>query len=156
MWNTWRRIIALMKKEFLTLLQDKKSRFVIIGPPLVQLLVFGYAATFDLNHVPFAVYNEDGGSASRELVARFEGSPNFQLVRQVRNEAEIAPIIDNKEALLLIHIGPQFSRHLSLGEPAPLQVIVDGRDSNTALIALGYLRTIVIDEQNQRRILYKI
>ena len=87
--SMWRRIIALMKKEFLTLLQDKKSRFVIIGPPLLQLLVFGYAATFDLNHVAFAVYNEDGGSASRELVARFEGSPNFQLVRQVRNETEM-------------------------------------------------------------------
>jgi ABC-2 type transport system permease protein len=147
--SMWRRIIALMKKEFLTLLQDKRSRFVIIGPPLLQLLVFGYAATFDLNHVAFAVYNEDGGSASRELVARFEGSPNFQLVRQLRDETEIAPMIDNKEALLLIHIGPLFSRDLNLGEPAPLQVIVDGRDSNTALIALGYLRTIVSDFNEQ-------
>jgi ABC-2 type transport system permease protein len=147
--SIWRRIIALMKKEFLTLLQDKKSRFVIIGPPLLQLLVFGYAASFDLNHVAFAVYNEDGGSASRELIARLEGSPNFQLVRQVRDETEIAPIIDNKDALLLIHIGPLFSRHLSLGEPAPLQVIVDGRDSNTALIALGYLRTIITDFNHQ-------
>ena len=149
MWNMWRRIIALMKKEFLTLLQDKKSRFVIIGPPLLQLLVFGYAATFDLNHVPFAVYNEDGGSASREFIARFNGSANFQLVRQVRDETEIAPMIDNKEALLLIHIGPHFSRDLSLGDPAPLQVIVDGRDSNTALIALGYLRTIITDFNQQ-------
>jgi ABC-2 type transport system permease protein len=147
--NMWRRIIALMKKEFLTLLQDKKSRFVIIGPPLLQLLVFGYAATFDLNHVAFAVYNEDGGSASREFIARFKGSANFQLVRQVRDEAEISPMIDNKEALLLIHIGPHFSRDLNLGEPAPLQVIIDGRDSNTALIALGYLRTIVTDFNEQ-------
>ena len=147
--STWRRIIALMKKEFLALLQDKKSRFVIIGPPLLQLLVFGYAASFDLTHVAVAVYNEDGGSASREFVARLEGSPNFQLVRQVRDEAEIAPMIDNKEVLVLIHIGPQFGRYLSLGESAPLQVIVDGRDSNTALIALGYLRSIVIDFNEQ-------
>ena len=147
--SMWRRIIALMKKEFLTLLQDKKSRFVIIGPPLLQLLVFGYAASFDLNHVAFAVYNEDGGSASRELIARFEGSPNFQLVRQVRDETEIAPMIDDKEALLLIHIGPHFSRDLNLGDPAPLQMIVDGRDSNTALIALGYLRTIITDFNEQ-------
>jgi len=143
--NTWRRIVALMKKEFLTLLQDKKSRFVIIIPPLLQLLVFGYAASFDLNHVAVAVYNEDGGSASREFLARLEGSPNFQVVRQVHDEAQIAPMIDKKEVLLLIHIGAQFSRDLNLGEPAPLQVIVDGRDSNTALIALGYVRTIVFD-----------
>jgi drug efflux transport system permease protein len=147
--STWRRIIALTKKEFLALLQDKKSRFVIVGPPLLQLLVFGYAASFDLNHVAFAVYNEDAGGASRELVARLEGSPNFQLVRQVRDEREIAPIIDTKEVLLLIHIGPHFSRNLILGDPAPLQVIVDGRDSNTALIALGYLRTIVTDFNEQ-------
>jgi len=145
MFRTWRRILALMKKEFLTLLLDKRSRFVIIGPPLVQVLVFGYAATFDLNHVPFAIYNEDGGRASRELIAKFEGSPNFQLVRQLRNEADIEPLIDLGDALMLIHIGPQFGRDLSRGEPAPLQIIVDGRDSNTAQIALGYVRTIVTD-----------
>jgi len=147
--NMWRRILALTKKEFLTLLQDKRSRFVIIAPPLLQVLVFGYAATFDLNHVPFAVYNEDGGQASRELVARFEGSPNFRLVQELRRENEIAPMIDSRDALLLLHIGPKFGRNLSLGEPAPLQVIVDGRDSNTAQIVLGYVRTIVSDF-NQR------
>ncbi len=141
----WRRIFALVKKELLTLLQDKRSRFVVIGPPLLQLLVFGYAASFDLNHVSLAVYNEDGGAASRQLIARFEGSPNFRLVRNVQSHAEIAPLINNKEALLLLHIGPQFGRDLTIGTPAPLQVIIDGRDSNTALIALNYVRTIVTD-----------
>ena len=62
-----RRVIALMGKEFLALLKDKKGRFVLIGPPIIQLMVFGYAASFDLNHVPYAIYNEDGGSASRQL-----------------------------------------------------------------------------------------
>ncbi|HKJ10696.1 MAG TPA: antibiotic ABC transporter permease, partial [Gammaproteobacteria bacterium] len=64
----WQRILALMVKEFLALLKDKKSRFVIIGPPIIQLLVFGYAATFDLSNVPYAVYNEDGGAAARDLL----------------------------------------------------------------------------------------
>jgi ABC-2 type transport system permease protein len=141
----WRRILALLKKELLTLLQDKRSRFVVVGPPLIQLLVFGYAASFDLNHVRLAVYNEDGGSAARELIARFEGSPNFRLVDNVQSHAEIAPLINNREALLLLHIGPQFGRDLAVGTPAPLQVIIDGRDSNTALVALGYVRTIVSD-----------
>ncbi|MHB8367189.1 MAG: ABC transporter permease, partial [Acidithiobacillus sp.] len=65
------RLWALVIKEFLALLRDKKSRFVLIGPPLIQLLVFGYAATFDLNHIPYAVYNQDSGFASRELLGRF-------------------------------------------------------------------------------------
>jgi len=141
----WHHIFALVKKELLTLLQDKRSRFVVIGPPLLQLLIFGYAASFDLNHATIAVYNEDGGAASRELIAHFEASPNFQVVHTVHDHAEITPMIDNREALLLLHIGPQFSRDLALGKPAPLQVIIDGRDSNTALIALNYVRTIVTD-----------
>ena len=88
----WRRIHALMIKEFLALLKDKRSRIVVIVPPLVQLLVFGYAATFDLNHIPFAVYNEDPGLASRELVARFTGTPNFHQVAQPTSEEEVGPL----------------------------------------------------------------
>ena len=67
-----------MIKEFLALLKDKRSRFVLFVPPIVQLLVFGYAATFDLNRIPFAVYNEDPGGASRDLVAASSASPNFR------------------------------------------------------------------------------
>lgn len=145
----WKRIVALAKKEFLSLFKDKQTRFVLIGPPIIQLLVFGYAATFDLNHVPFAVYNEDPGAAARELVARFQGSVNFQEVAPIRRAGEIAPTLDDKRALLVIHIGPQFSRDLRLGHPADLQVLLDGRNSNTALIALNYVRDIVIDFNQQ-------
>jgi ABC-2 type transport system permease protein len=93
------RIFALVIKEFLTLLKDKRTRFVLIGPPLIQLVVFGYAATFDLKNVPFAVYNEDSGSASRELLASFDGSPSFTKVAQIMHESEIAPLIDGKKVL---------------------------------------------------------
>lgn len=140
---SFRRILALMGKEFLALLKDKKGRFVLIGPPIIQLMVFGYAASFDLNHVPFAVYNEDGGAVSRELVARFAGAPAFDQQRIIRHDAEIRPLVDDKEVLLVVHIGQQFSRSMALGEPAPVQLIVDGRNSNTALIVLGYARSIV-------------
>lgn len=146
----WRqKIMALAKKEFFTLLKDKRSRFVIIGPPIIQLLVFGYAATFDLSHLPVAVYNEDRGSASRDLIARFSGSPNFKTVATLTRERQIAPLINRREALLVLHIGPQFTRNLLLGQPAQLQVIVDGRNSNTAVLALNYARTI-IDRFNQQ------
>lgn len=139
----WRRVFALTVKEFLALLKDKKSRLVVFIPPLVQLLVFGYAATFDLKNVPFAVYNEDSGSASRELLSRFRGSGNFTEVAVLRNEGEVSPVINRKEALLVIHIGPEFSRNLLKGGTSAVQVIVDGRNSNTAMLAMNYARTIV-------------
>ena len=95
-----------MIKEFLALLKDKRSRMVVIVPPMLQLLVFGYAATFDLNRIPFAVYDEDHSQASRDLVARFEGSPNFEPVAVISHEAQIAPLVDARKALLVLHIGP--------------------------------------------------
>ena len=137
------RILALVLKEFLALLKDKRSRIVLIGPPLIQLVVFGYAATFDLKNVPFAVYNEDRGAQSRELLAAFDGSPGFTRVAQLTHESEIAPLVDGKHALMVVHAGPDFSAQLLSGRPAPLQVIVDGRNSNTAMLAINDAREIV-------------
>ena len=88
------RIVALVVKELLALLRDRAARVVLIVPPLLQLMVFGYAASFDLNHIPYAVYNEDGGAASRQLLARFEGAATFRQVATVHHDGEIAPLID--------------------------------------------------------------
>ena len=139
------RILALVRKEFLALLKDPKSRFVLIVPPLIQLLVFGYAATFDLKDVPYAVYNQDGGQAARDLLARFSSAGSFTQMAELHADDEIAPLVDTREALMVIHIGPRFTADLLAGKPAPLQVIVDGRNSNTAMIALNYARSIVND-----------
>jgi ABC-2 type transport system permease protein len=139
----WRRIRALMTKEFLALLKDKRSRIVVIVPPILQLLVFGYAATFDLNRIPLAVYDEDHSQASRDLVARFEGSPNFDLITTISRDGQIAPLVDARKALLVLHISPQFSRELLSGRSGPVQVIIDGRNSNTAAILLNYVNTII-------------
>ena len=141
----FRHIFALAIKEFLALLRDKRSRFVIIGPPIMQLLVFGFAATYDLNDVPVAIYNEDRGGAARELVSRIEGSPNFQVVAYIDRDSEIAPLIDNREVLLVLHISQRFSADLNQGKSAPVQAILDGRNSNTAMVALNYLRGILLD-----------
>lgn len=141
----WQRIWALILKEFLAVWMDKKSRAVIIGPPLIQLLVFGYAASFDVNHIATAIYNEDAGRASRDLVARFEGSPSFDIVARLSRESEIAEVLDPKRAKLVIHLGPTFSRDLKSGRTAKAQIIVDGRQSNTALAILGYATSIVND-----------
>ena len=133
------RILALVVKEFITLLKEKRSRAVLIVPPLIQLLVFGYAATYDLKHVPYAVYNEDAGSGGRRVVAMLRGSPVFTESATVTSIDEVAPLVDAREVLLVVHIDARFTRNLLAGQPARLQLIVDGRNSNTALIAVGYV-----------------
>lgn len=145
----WQRIAALIMKEFLAIWRDKKSRVVVIVPPLIQLLVFGYAATFDVSHVATAIYIEDSGLPARQLVARFEGSPTFNVVAHLSREADIAEIIDRRRASLVVHVGQTFSRDLSVDPPAKVQLIVDGRQSNTALIILGYANRIVADFNTQ-------
>jgi ABC-2 type transport system permease protein len=139
------RILALIIKEFLALFRDKKSRMAVIVPPILQLLIFGYAATFDLENAGLAVFNEDPGAVSRELISRFQGSIGFKLVGYLQADAEIGPLIDRKGALLVLHIGKQCSAHLMQGESCPVQVIIDGRNSNTAMLALNYVRSIVTD-----------
>lgn len=141
----WRRILALIVKELLAVLKDAKSRVVLIGPPLIQLVVFGYAATFDLNHVPFAVLNHDQSVASRDLVARFAGSPSFTEVASLNSQWRIAGLIDSRRVAMVLVIDRRFTRDLFLHRPAPVQLIVDGRNSNTALLTLGYANTIVTD-----------
>ena len=142
----WGRVYALLIKEFLSLVKDKKSRFVLIGPPIIQLFVFSYAATYDLNEIPMAVYNEDAGIASRELVARFEGAPAFKEIARIERQGQIAEVLDSKTVLLVVHIGEHFSRDLmSARRPARVQILLDGRDSNTAQIAMGYVQTVLTD-----------
>ncbi len=139
------RVLRLAQKEFLALLRDKKSRMVLIVPPLVQLIVFSYAATFDLNHISYAVWNEDPGLYSRQLLARFSGSPNFRLTGEIRSEKEVRSLIDNRKVLLVLHIRSTFSRDLLAGQPGRMEALLDGRQSNTAMILMGYVQTIVSD-----------
>ena len=138
----WHRVIALMIKEFLALLKDRKGRMVFIGPPIIQLIVFGYAATFDLNQVPYAVLNEDSGFAARQFLQRVQGSPAFRVVAHLQSVSQIDSLIDSREVLMVIHVGPRFTEDLLLRRPVPLQVIIDGRNSNTAMLIAGYLRSI--------------
>jgi len=143
------RIIGLAIKEFLALLRDPKGRLVLVVPPLVQLIVFGYAATYDLNRVPWALLNEDRGGVSRQLVAQFDGAPVFHRAGSLESPRQVGPELAEKHALLVLHIGPHFSRDLLLGRPTPVQILVDGRNSNVALLVLGYARTILDDFSRQ-------
>lgn len=150
----WTRLFALVVKEFLVLFKDKKGRVVLVMPPVIMIVIFSYAATFEVRDIQLAVLNHDAGVYSRDLVARFDGSNNFRLVRALTHEREIAPVISSRAALMVLTIPETFSRDIALAiearqggfaadAAARVQVIVDGRQSNTGQIAASYAGSIV-------------
>jgi ABC-2 type transport system permease protein len=134
-----RRILALIRKEILAVLKDTRTRNMLLIQPVLQCLLFGYAATFDLNNVPYAVLDRDRSEASSALLAKLDGSGLFHRVANVSEADQVKRLIDNQTVLLVLQIPPDFQRRLSAGESAPVQVIADGRNSNTAGAALGYV-----------------
>jgi ABC-2 type transport system permease protein len=139
----WNRILALIIKEILAVWRDKKSRIVLIVPPIVQLFVFSFAATLDVINVPIGILNLDNGERGFELTQRFHGSPFFNRIVYLKGVEEIKPFIDNMEGLMVVMLDQQFSRNLDAGKPADIQLILDGRRSNSTQIVAGYTSTIV-------------
>lgn len=139
----WRRVCSLMIKEVLTVWRDKRSRFSLLIPPILQLFIFAFAATLDVKNVSIAYLNNDSGKPSFELIQRFLGSPTFTRVRPLRNVEEIAEVIDTQRAVAVLHIDSEFSRNLYANGEAKVQLILDGRKSNTAQIVQGYVSRIV-------------
>ncbi len=140
----WRRLAALVRKELLVFLQDPRARIVVLAPPVIQLFVFAYAATFDVTHVPLAVLDRDRTGLSRAFIARLEGAPDFRLVR-ASAEAELRRLIDLQRVVGAVVIREGFARELLAGRPAPVQLLLDGRRSNTAQAVATYLRRIAAD-----------
>jgi ABC-2 type transport system permease protein len=141
--DTLRRIAILCRKELLAIFKDPRSRIVLFLPIVMQTLIFGYAATYDLNFVQFAVLDQDHSEASRDLIAKLDGTGIFRRVANLADPRQIAPVIDGKKALLVVHINPNFQRQLEAGQPAVVQVILDGRNSNTSGTAGRYVATVV-------------
>lgn len=137
------RILALARKELLAVLKDKRSRSSLLIPPVVQALIFGYAATYDLNHVTYAALDQDHSAASHQLLAALDGSGVFERVADLQRASDIATYIDSRRAVLVVQINQNFERQLLSGRGADLQVIADGRNSNTAGTAIGYLGSVV-------------
>ena len=137
------RLSVMLIKEFLQLKRDRWAMFRLIVPMIVQMLVFGYAATFTVNHVSTAIIDFDQSQASRSLISHFVATSRFDVVDVARNQSDLTRDIDHGTAVIAIIIHAGFGRCLENGQSAPLQVIVDGTNSNTALIALGYISQIV-------------
>jgi len=138
-----RRILALIVKELLAVLTDRKSRAVVFLIPVIQMAVFPYAATFDVEDIHTVVWNLDEGSAGRDLLSRFAAARSFGEIAPLEGQQGIAEAISTRQADLAIQIGQDFSADLAAGRPATIQLIVDGSNSNTALIIVNYALDIV-------------
>jgi ABC-2 type transport system permease protein len=138
------RLKQMLIKEFIQVFRDKRTRLLLFVPPIVQMLIFGYAATFEIHHVATVVLDLDHSQESRELVSRFTSSPYFDVQQQLTDHRQVVSLIDRGKATVALQINPGFAENLRKGQTAPLQVIVDATNSNTALIASGYINQIAL------------
>jgi ABC-2 type transport system permease protein len=132
------RVWAVARKESIHIVRDPLSLAIAIAMPMLLLLLYGYALTLDVDHVPLVVWDQSESQTSREFISRFTGSRYFALVSHVRNYREVEQAIDSGEALMALIAPRDFAQHIESGRAASVQVIVDGSDSNTATIAMGY------------------
>jgi ABC-2 type transport system permease protein len=138
------RLKQMLIKEFIQVFRDKRTRFILIGPPIIQMMVFGYAANYEIRHVPTVVVDLDHSQESRELVSLFTSSPYFDVQRQLTSSRQLGDLIEQGKATVGLEIDAGFAQQLDKGQTAPLQVIVDATNSNTALIASGYVSQIAL------------
>ncbi len=124
-------------------LQDSRSRISIILPPLIQLFVFSFAATLDIKDATIGVINRDNGEHAFELIERLEGTPLFKKIHHLPAKEEVGPFLDRQKGFAVLSFDEQFSRNLDAGKPAAVQLLCDGRKSNTTQILSGYVAQIV-------------
>jgi ABC-2 type transport system permease protein len=132
------RLTAMLVKEFTQILRDAKMRAVIFLVPLVQIIIFGYAVNTDVKHIATAIYDLDHSVASRELVMRLEQSGYFDIVARVGTVDAIRDLIDHSRVKAAVQINRGFAAEIDGGRTAPVQIIVDGSDPNTARIVLSH------------------
>jgi ABC-2 type transport system permease protein len=133
---------AIFRKEFIHIRRDPASLIQVILIPVVLLIINGYALTFDLKHIPLAIFNQDGSRISTELIQRFKTSRYFQVERNVLDYQEISRLINNREIMAAVVLPYDFSRQLKSGKPVKIQLLVDGTNANTANLIIGYAQSI--------------
>ena len=138
-----RRVFALIKKEFITIWNDPKSRAIIVAMPIMQLLIFSNAATMEVRNIDAVVLDRSQSVESRELLSRFENSPRFRTFYYVDNEQDFQKKLDTQKVQIGINIQNDFSRNIKSGKGTAVQVIADGRQTNSAAIASAYASQII-------------
>ncbi len=139
----WERIRQIIRKEFLQTLRDPRLRTLLIGPPLLQLIIFGYAVNLDVERTSLAWIDRDHTAESRELLAAFQGSTYFHIAALPGTEREIRDLIDTGRVLGVVRVMPGFGRDVHRGNIASVQILLDGTNSNTAAIVSNYAGQVV-------------
>ncbi|MBI4456085.1 MAG: ABC transporter permease [Acidobacteria bacterium] len=139
----YRRTRAVARKEFLHIVRDPRSLIMALAVPLVMLLLFGYALSLDVDRIPTLVYDADQSPQSRELIERFRGSRFFEISASVGEYRTIEASIDRNQCLLALVVPRHYGRKLLSGNEAEVQLLIDGSDSNTASITLGYAEALL-------------
>lgn len=147
----FRRIVNLCRKEFLAVIKDPKSKAILVVPAIVQSMLFGYAATYDLNHVPYAVHDMSRSAESARLLAKIEASGVFERKAVVETGQQLRDAIDEQKVLLVVEIPSDFERRLYAGDQSPIGVILDGRNSNTAGSAAAFVGSVVASYNSEWR-----
>ena len=146
----WGRIYRMVIKEFLQMLRDPRMKVLVFVTPVIQLMLFGYAATTDVNHIRTAVLDHDRTSDSRALVDAFTGSDYFQVTAWVDSQRKLGEMLDRGEVTVALQIARGFSDDLRTGRTTAVQVLVDGTDSNTGTLAMNYAQRIINDFGRKR------
>ncbi len=155
---SYRRTRAMFVKELHHITRDARSLSMALAMPVMMLLLYGYALSLDVDHIRTLIYDQDGTEASRSLMRQFQGSRYFQVDGFVTNYRAIERGIDSNATLIGVVIPRDFGKDLRLGRGATVQLLLDGSDSNTASIAMGYAESVVqaysadvrTDVQNRR------
>jgi ABC-2 type transport system permease protein len=141
----WERIRAILHKEFIQVLREPRMRVLLFLPPIIQLVVFGYAVTLDVDHARIAWMDMSHTPESRALRSRFEGSGRFDVVAVPGNEDEVQHLLDNSEVHAVVAVLPEFARSLARGQTAQVQVLLDGTNSNTASLVSAYAAGVIAE-----------
>ena len=144
------RLRAIILKEIWALLRDPKGRIILFAPPLLQLMIFSFATTLDVNNARIGILDQSGGAQAQELVQRIAASSNFGEIQRLSSHDGLARAIDRQEIIAAVVFEPGFDRALAAGKPATLGIILDGRRSNAAQIVAGYISNIASDAAAQR------
>ena len=143
------RLLAIAKREFITVMRDKRSLFLVILFPLMLLVLYGYGVTFDIKHIAMAVYDQSRSPKSRELIEKFTSSGYFVLQDQVDSYKQLEELLVNDEIILGLVIPPNFASGISSKTGATVQILVNGSDANTASVAMGYQAAVFYDFTRQ-------
>ena len=136
------RLRHMLIKEFIQVFRDKRARILLIGPPIIQMMIFGYAATLEVRHVPTAIVDYDNSQVSRDLISRFQASRYFDIRERLTDRRQIQELIDKGDVTMAVQINAGFAKNIRKGQTAHVQVIVDSSNSNTALVGLGYVNEV--------------